>query len=153
MKHLPALIAAILLAGALSACVPAKQHEELKAEHHELTQALRTQERLLDDAKKDHDIVVAQLTNARKDLQSKRTELNTLRQKYTDTQQKYKIASDEVSNAARHSLALIEEKEELTADIIELQATIATLRDTVKNLRLRLAQAKPPEPQPADASP
>ena len=146
MKHLPALIPAILLAGVLSACVPAKQHEELKSEHHQLTQDFQTQKGLLSDAKKEHDIIVAQLPDALQDLQTKRIELDTLREKYKDTQQMYKIASDEVSNAATHSLALIEEKKQLNARIIELQGTIATLRDTVRDLRLRLAQAKPPEP-------
>ena len=117
MKRLPALIWAVLLAGTLSACVPARQHQELEAQHRELTQTLRTQERLLGDAKKDHDIIVAQLIDAQKDLQRKQVELDrkqaefdTLRERYTDTQQKYKIASDEVSTAAAHSLALIEEK-------------------------------------------
>ena len=132
MKHIPAFIWAILLAGALSACVPAKQHEELKAEHRELTQALRTQERLFDDATKEHR---QQLTDARKDLRSKKAELNTLRKRYTDTQRKYKIASDELSTAAAISLALIEEKRQLNATIIELQATVATLRDTLKDLQ------------------
>ena len=154
MRRLPALIWAVLLAGTLSACVPARQHEELEAEHHELTQALRTQERLLYDAKKDHRAVVAplrqQLSEARNDLRNKTTELDKLWKKYTDTQQKYKITSDELSKTAANSLALIEEKKHLNATIIELQGTIATLRDTVKDLQDRLDEAAPVERQAGD---
>ncbi|MCK4850322.1 MAG: hypothetical protein KAT11_03170 [Phycisphaerae bacterium] len=154
MRRLPALIWAVLLAGTLSACVTARQHEELQAQHRELKQSLQTQKRLLDDAKKDHLAVVArlrqQLSEAQNDLRNKTTEFDKLWEKYTDTQQKHKIASDELSRSAANSLALIEEKKQLNAAIIELQGTISTLRDTVKDLQDQLDEAAPLEPQPGD---
>ena len=154
MRRLPALIWAVLLAGTLSACVAARQHEELEAQHRELKQSLQTQERLLDEAEKEHRAVVArlreQLSEARNDLRNKTTEFDKLWENYRDTQRKYKSVSDELSIATANSLALIEEKKQLNAAIRELQGTIATLRDTVKDLQDQLDEAAPIERQPRE---
>ena len=165
MKHLPALICALLLAGALSACVPAQQHEELKAQHQQLEQTLRTQKRLLYNAKKDYHTVVDRLEGENHELQQQlshaRTQLRDEQEQLEEFRQKYKIASVELSKAAENSLALIKQKNELKGTIIELQGTIATLQDTVKDLRDRLDQVGPAQPpsqvgpkeKPADAPP
>ena len=152
MKHIPAFIWAILLAGALSACVPAKQHEDLKAQHRELRQTLQTKERSLYNARKDHRTVVSRLEADKRQLQQQlsetRTQLTLKQEDLEDLRRKYKIASDELSKTAANSLALIEEKKQLNATIIELQGTISTLRDTVKDLQDRLDEAAAAEAQP-----
>lgn len=152
MKHIPALIAAILLTAALSACVPSKQHEDLQAQHRDLTRTLRTQERVFRNAKKDHQTVVSRLEADKRILQRQlsqtRTQLTRKREDLDELSRKYKSASDELSKTAINSLALIEDKKKLNTTIIELRGTISTLRDTAKDLQNRLdeaaaAQAKP----------
>ncbi len=153
MKHLPALIWAVLLTGLLSACVTEKQHEDLKAQHRELRQTLQTQEHLLYNARKDHHTVVSRLEADKRHLQQQlsetRTQLTLKQKDFEVLRQKYKAASDELSKTAANSLALIEEKKHLNATIIELQGTISTLRDTVKDLQDRLDEAAPAEAQPS----
>ena len=150
MKHLDAILCSLILVAALAGCVPADQHENLRVERDELRQTLKTRQRMLEDARKDALKAVTLLENdklelqrrwndAQKDLLAKQSELVSLRTKY-------KIASEEVSQAAENSLALIKEKNALNANIIELRGSIATLRDTVKDLRQRLAEASKPEP-------
>ena len=154
MKHIPAFIWAILLAGALSACVTKQEHKDLQAQHRELNQTLQTQKRKLFEARKDHRTVVTRLEADKRHLQQQlsetRTQLTLKQEDLEDLRRKYKAASDELSKTAANSLALIEEKKQLNATIIELQGTISTLRDTLKDLQLRLDEAAPAEAQPAD---
>ena len=154
MKILAVLLCLLILAPALTGCVPADQHENLKNERDELRQTLDTRERMLEDARKNAHRAVALIENdnrelkrnlryTKKDLQSKQSQLD-------DLQGRYRNASDEVSRAAANSLDLIKEKNALNATIIELRGSIATLQDTVKDLRQRLAEATQPEPESSD---
>lgn len=166
MKHLTVLIAVGLLAGLLSACVPAEKYDNLKAQNDELEQTIETQKRMGDDADKlylartsgleerNRDLK-KRLTNARTELRDQQRALKELQKKYTDVQKKHNAASAELSKAVTNSWALIKEKNKLNATIITLQGDIATLNDTVKDLKDRLDEDKPIEPRtaPADLSP
>lgn len=155
-RNIPAFIGAILLTGALSACVSTKQHESLENQHRELKQTLRNQERLLYNAKKHHRTVVKRLEDDKRYIQQQLSETQTqlkLKQEYLkELRQKYKITSDELSKTATNSLALIEEKKQLNITVIKLQGTISTLRDTAKDLQDRLDEAAAAEAQ-ADLTP
>lgn len=155
MKYLPAFVRVVLLAGLLSACVPAEKYENLKAQNDELEQTLETQKRMSTDADEVHLLRISdlerQLTEARQELEDQEKDLEELRNEYTDAQQKHRATSDELSKAVTNSLALIQEKNQLNATIIKLQGTIATLKDTVKDLQIQLAELKPVEPRPGPA--
>ncbi len=159
MKFPTVLLCLLILAPALTGCVPADQHENLKNERDELRQTLDTRERMLEDARKDAHRAVALIENdnreLKRNLRDTKKELQTKQSQLDDLQGRYKAASDEVSKAAANSLALIKEKNTLNATIIELRGSIATLQDTVKDLQQRLAEATQPEPaspaQPAKA--
>ena len=152
MKHLPALVLAVLLAATLSACVPAQQYEDLEAQHRELKQTLRTQERSLNETRKDHNTVVSRLNGEnrqlRQELSDTRRQLTLKHKDLEVLREKYRTASDALSKAAASSLALIEEKKQLNARIIQMQGTIATLRDTLKDLQDRLDESGPGQAQP-----
>ena len=146
MRHnILAFVGAILLTGALSACVSTKQHEELKTLNSELRQDLRDQELLLFNTRKDHRTVVMRLEADKSHLQQQlsgtQTQLKLKQEDLKELRQKHEITSAELSKTAANSLDLIEEKKQLNASVIELQGTISTLRDTVKDLQGRVAEA------------
>jgi len=167
MKHLTVLIPVVLLAGLfLSACVPREKYDNLKAQNDELKQTIETQKRMGDDADKLHLARTSgleernldlkkRLTEARTELRGRQRALEELQKKYADVQKKHKAASGELSKAVTNRLALIKEKNKLNATIITLRGDIATLKDTVKDLKKRLDENKPIEPRtgPADLPP
>ena len=167
MKHLTVLIAVVFLAGLfLNACSPRKKYDNLKAQNDKLEQTIETQKRMADNADKLHLARTSgleernldlkkRLTEARIQLRDRQKALEGLQKKYADVLQKHKAASGELSKAVTNSLALIKKKNKLNATIITLKGDIATLNDTVKDLKNRLDENKPIEPRtaPADLPP
>ena len=160
MKQLAVLIAVALLAGFLNACVPAQKYDNLKAQNDELEQAIVTQKRMGEDADTRHLATIAdledrnlnlqrKLTTALRDLENQQSDLKELQQDYADLQRKYEHTSEELSTAGINSLAFIEEKSKLNATIITLQGEIATLKDTVKDLKNQLAKPAEHRTNPA----
>ena len=138
MKRIEAFIGAIILAGVLSGCVTAKEHEELETQHRNLKQDLGIQKGLFREASRDHRTVERHLQRQLSDI---REQLNISQGELNDLRKNYKIASDELSKTAANSLALIKEKRQLNGTIRKLQGTISTLRDTAKDLQTRLDEA------------
>ena len=135
MKRIGSFIGAIILAGFLSGCVTAKEHEAIETQHRNLKQELGIQKGLFRKASRDYRTVERhlqrQLSDIREQLKISQGELN-------DLSKNYKIASDELSELAAKSRTLIEDKKQFNATIRKLQGTISTLRDTAKDLQTRL---------------
>ena len=138
MKRIVAFIGAIVLAGVLSGCVTAREHEELETQHRNLRQELDTQKGLFREASRDHRTVERHLQRQLSDI---REQLKISQGELGDLHKNYQLASDELSKTAANSLALIKDERQLSATIRTLQGTISTLRDTAKDLQTRLDEA------------
>jgi len=157
MRYLSLAILLVSLAAATCGCVSAQRYENLQAERNELKQALETNRQMLDAAKKDYLSATATHEQYVSDLQQQLTDekkkANILQDELGQMQKKYDEASKAASKVAQDNLALLDEKKKLNDTIIELKGTIATLGDTIKDLKTRLEEQTPKFQPPPPSSP
>ena len=146
MKHLAAVVLLLFLSWVLIGCVGAEQHENLKAQRDELQQSLALHKQMLNDAKKDRLRATTALERQERQLQQElsltRDKLRARDKEFSALASQHEELSDRVFATTEQSLALIEERQQLKATIVELRGTISTLEDTIKDLRQQLSDAR-----------
>ena len=144
MKRFGIAVPLVFLAIVACGCVTAQRYEELQAKRNELQQDLDTTGLKLDAAQKDHLKASAKyeevLSSLREQLAAEKRNVSDLQSQLGQLQADYQTAAEAASQSAKDNLSLLDEKKKLNDTIVELKGTILTLRDTIKDLEIRLQE-------------